>query len=1237
MANLTAKFRLIDEMSAKLDNIAQSGRNALSQWERAGSAIDTAFGDAVGNTVQVAHSIDDTSDSIEGFTSASERAASAVDEFSSANKETEEALESVVADADKASDKVEEFGEESEEAGRKSKKFGEESEDALRSIEDLLVSAGIVKGLEAIGEAFVDCVKDAIEFESAITGVYKTVDGTPEQLAAIADEVKDLSLHIPSTTTEIAAVAEAAGQLGIATEDVMAFTEVMINLGEATNLSSDEAASSLAKFANITKMNAAHYENLGSTVVALGNNFATTEADIVAMSTRMASAGSLAGLTEPEILALAAAVSSVGIEADAGGSSMSTLLSKMQLAVETGSDELEQFASVANMTSEEFKRQWGESAVDALYAFIAGLNDTERNGASATAILDEMGITEIRLSNAVKALASNHEGLAGAVDLANRAWEQNTALATEANTRYSTLESKLAMTENAQNNLSIAIGDVFAPTVGAAADVWAGFLNGVTGFVKEHPGVVKALTVITAGIATYTAGVTAYIAVKKIATIVQKNFNAAALANPYVLLAAGIAAVVTAVVLFTDSMNEAEKEMASLTATSRKQAKELEDLEKRYEETAETYGENSYEAWVLRQEVDELSAAYENNKQTAEEYAEQVNSVIEALRTQREEYENTSTKFDDENESTAALIAKLQELGSESELAARNQALIIPIINELNSRYEGLGLTFDSLTGKFNMTADQMQEIAKNEIDVKKREEDWKRYVQTIENIPGAYAELSKAETELANRKAEYDRLYEISDNYVLDHWWQMLLGYTEGLNKASRATFDAKTAMEEQQGVVDSLRAEYDALIQTQKDLETQYGYVEDAVNSNGNAFITYEDAVSSALSSVQTRVEELCTAYDEAYQAARESIDGQIGLFDEIVLEVEQSTEEMIGAWESQINYLTSYAENLKKAMDFGLDESLVEELSDGSQESAAQLDTIISKVEELGGTTDEAKKFVDDFNKKFQEVETAKDNFAGTVADIETDFTETMEALETEIMNGIDALKMPEDAAAAAKATMSAYVQEIIAGGNEAVAAAASAAARVKAALETGYATTAPTGGGWDSYQDAADAGYSNIRTRSEFARGNNSDKATYGTYGAYLDAMYQKYVGGGYASGTDYAAEGWKLVGEHGPEIVEFDGGETVYPADETSRILARISDAQFRTSEATAATVKEERTDEKSDSKTIRLEINGSGAIEVDSTMDEDTVVGILAAHLKPVLAGIVKQEIYEEGDLTYDF
>lgn len=1253
MASISAKFKLIDEMSAKLDKIAQSGRSALSQWEQAGNAIDTAFDGAVTETAQTAQSINTSTDAVEKFSEATTKAADKADEFttamdemenatnasaaasenlSSASDETEEALKGVEESSERAKKKIKDYGEESEDAGGKSKKFGKETTEAIQSIEDLLITVGITKLLKGIGDAFIDCVGDAIEFESAITGVYKTVDGTPEQLAEISDEVKDLALNIPATTTEIAAVAEAAGQLGIATENVMAFSEVMINLGEATNLTSDEAASALAKFTNITGTSAEEYENLGSTIVALGNNFATTEADIVAMSTRMASAATLAGMTESDILALAASLSSVGIEADAGGSSMSTLISKVQLAVETGNDQLEQFASVAGMTADEFSQKWGDDAAQALYLFIAGLQDTERNGASATAVLDEMGITEIRLSNAIKALSNNSDSLGEALNFASGAWEENSALATEAGTRYATLESKLGMTKNAANNLSIAVGDVFTPTISKAAEVGQSALEGLTSLVKACPGLAKGIAVVTAAVATYTAGVTAYVAVKKIATLVQKNFNAAALANPYILLATGIAAVVTAVVLFTDSMNKAEKEMANLTATSRKQAKELDELEKKYDNAVKVYGENSYEAWELRQELDELSESYESSKQTAEEFAQSVEDSATKLREARESYENSATSLDNEYESSTALIAKLKELGGESELAARNQALIIPIINELNSRYEGLGLTFDELTGKFNMTADEMQEVAKSEIDVKQRQADWEEYVRIIGEAPTKLEELNKAQDEMNALEAEYKSIQDEIDGYWLKNWWKAFLGYTEEYAQLGFDAADVKIKMDELSPSLESLREEYDSMIETQKRLEEQYGYVDDATERNGNAFISYEEVVTSSLSSVETRVKELCEVYDEAYEAARESIDGQIGLFDEIVLEVEQTTNEMLGAWESQINYLTSYTENLKKAMEYGFDRSLVEKLSDGSEESAAQLDTIISKVEDLGGTTDKAKKFVDDFNTKFQEVEKAKDEFAEQVADIETDFTGSMKAIEDQLNDSIDKMNMESDAAAAAKATMSGYISEIIAGGNSAVAAAADAAARVRAALQTGVATTS-SGGGWTSYADAAAAGHSNIRTATEFARG-GSDKNTYGTYQNYLDAMYQKY--NGYAEGTDHATAGIHLVGEEGPELVEFAGGETVHTAAETEDIFARTAEA-VRSNGISVTGNDTPKQSGSNEPKVIRLEINGEGAIEVDENVDEATVVAILQQHLKPVLTSIVKQEIYEEGDLSYDF
>ena len=1171
MATLSAKFRLIDEMSAKLDHIAQSGQNALSQWENAGAAIDTAFGNAGVTTAQTLDKID----------TATDQAASALDDFDNAAKKAENGVDDLGDTIDRTRRETEDYDEQNR-----------ETTDGLRDLEELLVAAGIVRGLEEIGRALVSTVEDAIEFESAITGVYKTVDGTPEQLAAISDGVKDLSLVIPSTTTEIAAVAEAAGQLGIATENIMGFTEVMINLGESTNLTSDEAASSLAKFANITKMNAAEYENLGSTIVALGNNFATTEADIVAMATRMASAGSLAGLTEAEILALAASVSSVGIEADAGGSSMSTLMSKITLAVETGNESLEQYASVANMTAEEFQRAWGESAVDALYAFIAGLNDTERNGASATAILDEMGITEIRLSNAVKALSANHEGLRDAVDLASGAWDENNALATEAEKRYATLESKLAMTENASKNLSTAIGEVFTPTVSAGSDVLYDLLNGLTGFVKENPAVVKGLAALTVGLGTFVAGITAYVAITKVATIATTALKATFASHPLMLFVTAVTSVVVALGTLAVTLNDTEDEMESLTATSRKQAKELEALEAEYDRVCDAYGENSYEAWVLKQEVDEATASFEANRQTADELQAELDGVTNSLIEAREAYEEATTEIENEYESSISLIAKLEELSSSSEKAATNQALIIPIVDELNSRYEDLDLTFDKLTGKFNLTAAEIREIAKAEAELKQAGIDYDRYVEAIGGESSSKTKLDKAKAELELREKELEAATLAYNDAVELYQYSDPLTQAFMLWEPGDALTEAEDAYETAKANVGELQTEYDDLINTIQTFEKAYGYTGDTVEDTTDGMITYKDAVSNALSSVQEEVNELCATYDEAYAAARDSIDGQIGLFDKMVVEAELSVEEMQGAWESQIQYLITYKENLEKAMEYGLDKDLISQLSDGSEESMANLDTIIGKVEELGGTTEEAKKFVDGFNAKFQEVETAKDQFAGTVADMETDFTEKMLEMEKQLDKSIDNMNMEDDAAKAAKDTMSAYVQEIIAGGNSAVTAAENAAAKVAAALNGEKAGTAKTGRGGGLSSGRGLAGIS-----------------------VALDA---------YASGTEYAAPGVAVVGEDGPELIQFGGGERVYPADETSRILANAPENFGNTGG-------------KSDSKTIHIDINGSGAIAVDGSMDEETVVGILYNHIKPVLTSIVKQEIFEEGDLAYDY
>lgn len=446
-------------------------------------------------------------DAYNNFTRQLIQAEQELEKAEKAQKNYTSSLDTLGDEADQTAKEVKQLGEKTEDSADKAEK----SKDKWDKLGSVLGTVGKAVGVAvtAISGALAAAGKEAfqigMEYESAFAGVKKTVDATDEQLAALSDGIRNMAMEIPATTTEIAGVAEAAGQLGIATDDILDFTRVMIDLGESTNLSADEAASSLAKLANITGMQAEDYSRLGAAIVDLGNHFATTEADIVAMTTRLASTGAVVGLSEAQMLAVATALSAVGIEAEAGGSAISKLMKNMEVSVKTydgavemiertgrslrnlelleangskyfkmAADEIgvtstelskaidtvrkmEQYSSIAGQSIDEFIDAWGNDAVVAMDSFITGLGNSEAAGKSAVEVLQEMGLTEIRLSNAVLALASSGGILTEAVNTSNTAWSENTALTNEAEQRYATMESQLAILANTARDFGITL------------------------------------------------------------------------------------------------------------------------------------------------------------------------------------------------------------------------------------------------------------------------------------------------------------------------------------------------------------------------------------------------------------------------------------------------------------------------------------------------------------------------------------------------------------------------------------------------------------------------------------------------------------------------------------------------------------------------------------------------------------------------------------------------------------
>ena len=336
--------------------------------------------------------------------------------------------------------------------------------------------------------------KAAIDFEHAFTSVRKTIDATEEELDTLKSEISDMAASTGQSVEEISGVAAAAGQLGIETENIIGFTKAMVDMGVSTNLTSETAAISLAKFANITKMSQKDFDRLGSAVVALGNNFATQEDAIVEMGLRLAGAGAQVGLTEGEIMGLATALSSVGIEAEAGGSAFSKVMTQMQVAVETGDESLQNFAEVAGMTAGEFKTAFENDAGGAIAKFIQGLGDTDSAGKSTILMLQEMGLTEVRLRDSLTRLAGNSDLLTDALDIGNQAWRDNNALTKEANAFYGDTTGKI---NQAKESIKAAARTTVSSLMPAIADIADGVADAAKSFAELSPEAQKTILVIT--------------------------------------------------------------------------------------------------------------------------------------------------------------------------------------------------------------------------------------------------------------------------------------------------------------------------------------------------------------------------------------------------------------------------------------------------------------------------------------------------------------------------------------------------------------------------------------------------------------------------------------------------------------------------------------------------------------------------------------------------------------------
>ena len=355
------------------------------------------------------------------------------------------------------------------------------------------VGTGMVKAGALVGLGLAASAKAAMSWESAFAGVRKTVDELDPGFASLEGQLRSLARGMATSHEDIAAVAENAGALGVATKDISRFTQQMIILGETTNVTADEASTYMAQLMTIMGTAPEKVGRLAAALVDLGNNGASTEAQILEMSQRIAGAGRAVGLTEAQVMGFASAIASTGINVEAGGSAISRVFTNLDRIVTDGGAKLQ---TLNDLVGGDFATAFRQDASSAVVTFIEALGRLQERGGSITSVLDDIGIKQIYQTDVIRRLAGAHTLLADQVGISERAMTDGTAALVEYGKRMETAESRAAVAWNNIKDAAIEFGQEMLPIVADAADG----LSEMMGTFQGLPGPAKAAAVQLAGV-----------------------------------------------------------------------------------------------------------------------------------------------------------------------------------------------------------------------------------------------------------------------------------------------------------------------------------------------------------------------------------------------------------------------------------------------------------------------------------------------------------------------------------------------------------------------------------------------------------------------------------------------------------------------------------------------------------------------------------------------------------------
>lgn len=954
-------------------------------------------------------------------------------------------------------------GDESEESKDKVGGLGDETDKTGLKMAALSASAVVTtKKLLDIGSA---AVTASTQFDSAFAKTQTIMDTATMSVSDMRADILDLSRDSAMAATDVSEAVYQAISGSVATKDATSFVNQSNQLAVAGFTSLTNATDVLTTTLNAYKLEASAVGGVSNVLIQTQNLGKTSVDELSASMGRAISTGSAYGVNLQNLATGYVELTRSGIATSEATTYLSGMLNELG---DSGS-------KVGTILQKQTGKSFGQlmqdgwslgdvlkvlsDSVDGNAEALMGLWSSQEAGKASNAIMTQ-GIADF---NAV--VAQMDKEMSGATGTTEKAYKTMT------NTSKF-IDKQLS---NSVNNLAIAFGDDLRPAVDGVKKLLTDIVDWAAEFVSNSPWVASAFAAITAGVGALAVTLTLYTVKTKIATSETLKLTAAMATNPVTLLIAAVAALVTGIVALATSADDAAESVEEMTTASRNLESVVKESEKSYTATRDEIEGN---AAIARQYADRLKELENQQSMTAAE-AEEYAVTIEKLRVIMPDL---NAKVDEQTGLLAEGAAALQsQIDGWYELAVA-QALQDKYKEQIQAQAEAEAELTSNLSKRERLEAElavakdkqreateaaEAAELEYQNLMAKYEEEQSNRTagVQTLSD-----QEFDELHNSYIKAQADYDKLTQTSKDYEIE------AGNLENqLDATNEAIEENYRVIEENATQVEEAKDAYSYYADSTKDATVQTD--------------NFSSAAETAAQKWKDASETLKSAYNAAYASARESIDGQIALFDNMGATVQRissitsdsaqrATTGFIDSLDTQISYLETYATNMQIAAERGIDQGLLQQLSDGSEESAEILANLVNATDEQ----------IQEMNEKWGKVSEGKDKFAESM----TEYTGVIED---------EKAVMVELAAQAGVDMSKALTDELLNG-----------IPNFEAA--------------WSRYQK--------IAVHSSAKKSMNA-----------------------YASGTRSADSGFALVGENGPEIVYFHGGERVLTAEETREAMRTV--------------------------------------------------------------------------------